>query len=247
MPPKKKGSKKGGKGKSKPTKIVGVPFTDMSLPPLPSVKNTAIAYTVASNNPETLHRLVNHYNYSDGFMAKDVNGSTAIHIAVKKGNPDMLATVLSMGRIDINAYESSDIGGYAAVHLACLEGDKEMLQILLNHGADPNIRANSSLGDTPLHVCCKHGQMECARILLDKDANPSLRDSFGHNASHWAVAKQHEDMIPKLGLPPAKAASANEFINILLANNKNFKLPAIKVKGKGKEKGKGKDGKKKKK
>ena len=32
-----------------------------------------------------------------------------------------------------------------------------MLLLLINNGANVNIKADSSFGETPLHICCKFG------------------------------------------------------------------------------------------
>jgi hypothetical protein len=68
------------------------------------------------------------------------------------------------------------------------------------------------------------------------------RDNFGHNASFWASERGNDLLIKEVGLPPIHTATAQEYINILLAKIPNFKISdgKKKAKGKGDKKGGGK-------
>ena len=147
----------------------------------------------------------------------------------------------------IDARERASVGGYAAIHHACLGGNKDCSKLLIDYGADVNIVSNNDMGETPLHICCKHGHIECAKLLCaSDDINVDARDGMGHNVSFWAYSKRYEDMIRILNLPPVKSATAEEYLNIMMARNHNaFTLPSLKKGGKKKKGGGG--GKKKKK
>ena len=191
--------------------------------------------------------MVAHFDYRDVLNTKDVNGSTGVHIATRKGDPKMLLHLLAYPEIKnssmINAKELNIVGGYSALHHACIGGNKICVKMLIDAGADVNSRADSALGDTPLHVCCKGGHIECAKLLcnsgrIDVDA----RDAMGHNASFWAYSKRYEDMIRILNLPPVRSCTADEYLSIMMKRNNNaFALPSLK---KAKKKGAGKKKKK---
>lgn len=246
MPPKK--AKKGGGGAKKKKAAPVKKVTDLTLPPLPSAKTSTLLYAVSSATPQEVGRLVEHYNYGSSLTSVDMNSSTAIHIAAKRGDAAMLEKLLSFKEITeaakglINTTESSAVGGYAAIHHVCAQGHVAALQVLLKYGASINTRTNSALGETALHICCKTGPttMACAKVLLDARADVNAVDKFGHNASYWANNKGHLAMMRELGLPQAHAATPDEFIALALA--RGLSMPKEKkkaVKGKdGKAKGK---------
>ena len=240
MPPKKK--KTGTKKKKVATKkpVIVIP-PDTKLPHLPDPKNAALMHTVANSNTNCLTRLVAHYNYESTLQTKDGNGSTPLHIAVKKNDEKIVKLLLSYKRIDINSLEHTTVGGYSAVHHCCLLGYHELLTHLLNEGADVNLKCDSTNGETALQLCCKLGRLQCAQKLIQAGASIDARDNFGNNASFWAHKYRQDAMIRELNLPPVKSATADEFVALLLKRNPNFALPTIKVKakkGKGDKKGK---------
>jgi len=113
---------------------------------------------------------------------------------------------------------------------------------LIRHGANVNLKANSALGETPLHVCAKENRIACAKILVDAGAKIDNRDNFGHNASFWANERGHESLIREVGLPPVHTATAQEYVNILLAKIPGFRIGPKEKKAakKGDKKGGGK-------
>lgn len=241
MPPKKKtGTKKKKKVVAKKPVIVIPP--DSKLPQLADAKNSALMHTIAIADINSMNRLVAHYNYEETLKTTDINGSTPMHMAVKKNDTRMVDALLSFNKIDLNVLELPIVGGYSAVHHACLLGHHEVLIQLLKAGADPNLKCNSTNGETALQLCCKLGRLQCAHALIDAGASPDVKDNFGNNASFWAHKYRQDALIRELHLPPVKTATADEFVALLLKKNPNFVLPSIKVKVK---KGKGKDGKKK--
>jgi len=196
-----------------------------------------------------MNSLTTHYNYKEVVPASDINGSTALHLAVRKGDRQMvhylLSTYAEIGQ-NIDVREKKCVGGYASLHHSCLNGDKEVTKLLLLAGADVNVMADSSLGESPLHICCKHGYIECAKSLIEDgqyQVNTDSRDAFGHNASFWAYSKRYEDMIRILNLPPVHTCTAQEYMSIMMnRNGGKFAVPSLK-----KKKAAGKKGGKKKK
>ena len=248
MAPKKK---KHGRSKSPARVKKEIPVV---LPPLPSAKTNALMYTVCKGDAVEVNKLVTHYNYSDTLNTVDINGSTALHLAVKKGDEKMVDQLLSFHEAasTINRCEKRLIGGYTALHLAAMEGHVNIVSKLIQRGATVNIKADSTLAETPLHVACKKGNLACAKTILSLGGKPDARDGFGHNASFWASQAGNEFMIKELGLPQVKTATAQEFVSILIDQAKargfKFVVPSTKAKkgGGGGKGGKGKGKKKKK-
>lgn len=239
MPPKKKKITK--KKKAAVKKAVEIP-EDNKLPLMPNNKNATIVHAVATSDVQCLNRLVAHYNYGNNLNSVDLNGSTPLHIAVKKNDPKMLQALIFHKKIDVNALEVPSIGGYAALHHACLGGFLNMMQILISQArANVNIRCNSIIGETPLLLCCKLGFTECAKLLLSSGASLDVKDKFGNNASFWAAKYRQDTLARELNLPPPKSPDALEFLALLRQHNPKFSLPTIKAKkGKAKKDKKGK-------
>lgn len=225
--------------KKKAAKPVIVIPPDNKLPTLTDTKNAALVHCVAGHDVQQVKRLVAHYNYGPALSTTDMNGSTPLHLAVRQCDLRMVRTLLQYQQIDVNAKELAVVGGYAAVHHACLLQQLEILELLLAAGTNANLKADSATGETPLHICCRGGLTEFARRLLLAGASADTRDNYGNNASFWAYKHRQERLIQDLHLPPAKAPTAEEFLQLLLKKNPNFTLPTIKKKKK-KAKGKGK-------
>jgi ankyrin repeat protein len=248
MGPKKKVT---GRSKSKSPSRKKSPDENVpALPPIEKVvKLSVIQFTVATSDVGSLNRLVEHYNYGDVLHERDPNGSTALHIAVKKGDETMLTQLLfgypSM-KLLINSCEKPFLGGYSPLHIAASLDHANLVTKLASFGANLNLKALSQLGETPLVCAIKAGNKNAAKALIEAGCKLDARDGFGHNASFWASQRGHENLIKELGLPIAKTATADEYVSLLLRKNKNFKLPSVKEKSKKKnDKGGGKKGKKK--
>lgn len=244
MGPKKKSSKKGSKKAKGPSLAEAKAAAAYSLPAIPTVKTLNVMNAVGVGDTKMLTRMVYHYNHGTELCTKDQNHSTPLHMAAAKGDADMVERLFSFSEFPINvdALEIAKIGGFAAVHHACAGGHTRVLYLLLQHGANPNIQTNSSLGETPLHVCVKKGEiaLECAKLLLKHGARANAVDKFGNNASFWAQSKGNYSMISTLGLPSAAGASADTMIQMMMARIPGYKVPSAAKKGKKGGKGKGK-------
>lgn len=242
MPPKLK-KKVGGKKKVAKKPVLVIPI-DTKLPVLADTRNSVVVNSIFSADTQSLSRLVAHYDYGNVLSTVDVNGSTPIHSAVQKNDPKIVQMLVDYNKVNIDALEIHTIGGQSALHRACNNGNPIIVQILLKGGANPNIKANSTIGETPLQICCKLGEIECAKILIREGGQPDIKDNFGNNSSFWASKYRQDALIRELNLPPSRSPNADEFLALLIKQNPRFALPAIKVK---KTKGKGKDDKKNKK
>lgn len=245
MPPKKKGGAKKVKKVKLDKPKVPESLPDTKVPAHSESKNSFLLFTIANSDKQSMNRLLTHYGYSDSLNAVDINGSNAIHIATRKNELPILEQLLAIQPpININALEYKIVGGFSAVHHACLNGFHQALEMLLRNGANPNIKCDSTNGETPLQICCKKNNLRDAQLLMKHGAQPELKDNFGNNASFWAYKYHNDQLARELDLPPVKTASAQDFLAILLKNNPRFTLPSVKA-AKGGKKG-DKKGKKKK-
>eukprot|EP01041_Mallomonas_annulata_P006266 gene6266-12685_t len=202
-------------------------------PPQYSTRTQTVNNLIQTNDVRTLSRMITHYGYDNDLQSCGFAGSTPLHQAAKVGDISIAHLLLSQNKIDINKLEDSRTGGCAAIHYACTEGHSKILELLLQHGANANIKTNTSFGDSPLHFCCKLGQVTCAKILLNHGADPNIRDKLGHNPSFWAYSRRHDHMIKDLGLPPSASPTADEFVEMIRNNNATSgKLPSMKKKKK---------------
>jgi len=217
MPPKKKTAKK--KVAAKPV----VKETDLTLPPLPSAKTSSLLYAVQHSTTTAVSRLVTAYDYGKSLTSVDMNNSTPLHIAAKRGDAAMLEKLLTFKEVDvsktINSCEASAVGGYAALHHVCALGHVEALKVLLKHGANVNLKTHSTLKEGALHICCKSGPvaLACAKVLIDAKIDINAIDGFGHNATYWASTRGHVEMIRILDLPAPHHASADEYLAIVMS------------------------------
>jgi ankyrin repeat protein len=174
MPPKKK------KIVKKKKKHIELPpiKPDLTLPNIPSSKSATLLWAVSSSDRDAVARLVYHYDYGSELDTLDENGSTLIHLAVKRSDVTMVQQLLQYRRIDLDRLEKRSIGGYSALHHACMQNNQQLVQLLLENGASPSVQSDSELGDSPLHLCCRMGFTAAAAILLRFGANVTLKDHF---------------------------------------------------------------------
>lgn len=243
--PSKKGGKKKKLKKSSGSAVVPTVSEEGKLPPLvTNVRLATLQNAVVMHDTTSLSRLVAHYNYAGDMSRTNADRSTLIMTAVKTNDILCLKQLLGYGVIDINAREASLVGGYTALHHACLENHPAIVELLIQSGANPNVKSDSLIGESPLMICCKHGYLQCAQALLRGGADERARDNFGNNASFWAYRHNNSSMIRDLGLPATHTPGADEFLALQMKRIPGFVLPSIKKKS-GK-KGKGEKGKKKK-
>lgn len=139
---------------------------DLRLPPISDIRSDSLNCAVVNSDAKSLNRLIAHYNHEEVLNKVDGNGSTPIHVATMHKDADMVDLLLSYEKIDLNILQPKIIGGYAALHIACNVKEPRIISSLLNAGANPNIKSNSIIGETPLQICCKLGYVAGAKLLI---------------------------------------------------------------------------------
>ena len=93
--------------------------------------------------------------------AAGVDGTTALHWAVRSDNQDMAKLLVRAGA-DATA---KDRYGITPLYLAAVNGSAEMIRLLLDAGADPNSVAPT--GETALMTATRTGDPSAMRMLLE--------------------------------------------------------------------------------
>jgi ankyrin repeat protein len=147
-------------------------------------------------------------------MALDVEGSTALHLAVRLNNLAIAKMLINSGA-DVHA---PDRYGVKPLSLAALNGNAEMVEALLKAGADP--AASFRSGETPLMTAARIGAIDAVRILMAHGADVNAREaSRAQTSLMWAAAEGHASVIETLvkGGADIHARSSGGFTALLFA------------------------------
>jgi ankyrin repeat protein len=124
--------------------------------------------------------------------ATAVDGSTALHWAVQRGDARMVENLIRAGANAkaVNRYGVPPLG------IAAVDGNSEILKLLLDGGADPNV--GLSQGETPLMTVARSGRVDAIKVLIAHGASPNGRDGRGQTALMWAAARNNPDAVKLL-------------------------------------------------
>ena len=122
-PKKKKGS---GEKKAKKEHVEPKPYvTPVILPPITEARGQTMQFAVATSDCRSLTRMLHHYNFSNQLDVTDVNNSTPLHIAAKKGDVNMLKLLLSYGKSsESNKFTRTVFYRHKSFHYQFLSSEK---------------------------------------------------------------------------------------------------------------------------
>ncbi|SFS67519.1 ankyrin repeat domain-containing protein [Paenibacillus sp. BC26] len=112
---------------------------------------------------------------------KDVNGQTALMVAVMNNYPAVVKYLLE-NKADVNAYgiHTEDRN---PINYASANGLLDVVKVLLEY--EPNMKLLNIYGGTPLIPACEQGYYEVAKILLEKtDVEVNHINKLGYTALH---------------------------------------------------------------
>ncbi|KAK7928354.1 hypothetical protein PG985_005352 [Apiospora marii] len=129
---------------------------------------------------------------------KDVDGKTALYLACKMGNGDMVELLVTKHKARVSV---KDVYCKTALHATVEAQDRpderlRIVQILLEARADPNTSDNSDR--TPLCIACSRGNYDLARLLLDHGAGPNRRGPDGQTPLIVATRRNHVNIVLEL-------------------------------------------------
>ncbi|MBC6497904.1 MAG: ankyrin repeat domain-containing protein [Alphaproteobacteria bacterium GM7ARS4] len=103
-----------------------------------------------------------------------MNGDTALHEALREGNPQRVERLLADGVVDVHA---RDKDGRTPLHCAVYKGNLDVIRLLLDGGADVN--AQNVHGNTALHCAVYKENLDVITLLL----------SWGADVNAWNKLK----------------------------------------------------------
>ena len=124
----------------------------------------------------------------DGVVTMASYGRTALHVAIRSGEP--LDGVALLGSVDLDA---TDAHGFTPLYTAAMFGRVDAIDALLSAGASHCIADLGGL--TPLHISCEKGEEGAAARLIERGACVDAVDSIGRAPRDWAVAKGHAGVV----------------------------------------------------
>ncbi|MFT3990168.1 MAG: ankyrin repeat domain-containing protein [Luteolibacter sp.] len=136
----------------------------------------------------------------------DVDGKTALRIAVEKKRVDLVDLLLTH-RADPNAFTADRM---SVLSSAAETGAGGIFEKLLQAGAKTEGRMKN--GELLLPWSIREGRLACARALIEKGADPHTRDLEGHSSLYLALKFGRRDLVESLldkGANPGEASPQN--------------------------------------
>eukprot|EP00347_Sterkiella_histriomuscorum_P006064 403354203 len=103
-------------------------------------------------------------------MCKNHNGSNALHIAVKKGNIQVIQALLDI-HYPLNYTKNN---GVTALGIAAYKGSIKLMEMLYSAGADLNIV--NKQGISPLYLAIKSGNQDAVKYLIERKSQVHYND-----------------------------------------------------------------------
>ena len=118
--------------------------------------------------------------------ARGVDGTTALHWAVRVDNLEIVQLLLGAGA----EVDAADRYGITPLYLAAVNGTPPVLAALLDAGAD--LAAPAPTGETTLMTATRTGRIDALGLLLERGAIVDARDpEFQQTALMLAVREDH--------------------------------------------------------
>lgn len=119
----------------------------------------------------------------------DINGNTALHIAIDNGHSDIIQFLLEKGA-NVNAKKTT---GYAPLHMAVYSGQLDLIKDLIAKNAD--IQAVTNEGNTALHIAASYDYVEIAQHLVNKGIEVLKENEFGQDALAVAIEQNSSSVV----------------------------------------------------
>ncbi|KAL1463243.1 hypothetical protein WDU94_015014 [Cyamophila willieti] len=125
---------------------------------------------------------------SEQLKATTISGDTALHLAARKRDLDMVRILVDYGTsVDIQNGE-----GQTALHIASAEGDEALVKYF--YGAKANASITDHQDRTPMHLAAENGHASIIELLADKfRASIFERTKDGSTLMHIASLNGHAE------------------------------------------------------
>ncbi len=162
---------------------IAISSIDVSTAALIGKEDTTIHY-ICEYLPENEFRIVYLARIPGMLHAKNKDGETPLHVAVRKNRKSSLVTTLLDAGADVNTRNNR--GFTPLQHLAYSGGSLELIELLLERGA--NIEDETDSKETLLHLAVKAPSDANIKFLLDSGIDINKQDSYGNSILHYAVS-----------------------------------------------------------
>jgi ankyrin repeat protein len=120
----------------------------------------------------------------------DNDGWTALMFCAKRGNTELMATLIASGA----SLSAHDIQFHQTPYLiACRHSQIVIMEILLKNKANPLDR--DYYDRTALHIAVEINKLDVVKFVLKTPVDLSLKDRFGMSAHDWAVVNASADIL----------------------------------------------------
>mgnify|MGYP005865090663 CR=1 FL=1 len=151
-----------------------------------TIKNTADWYFFLLKN--TRYYIIKFKSKMSIMNQKDSNGDTALHLSMKKGDLDMVTSLVENGA-DVNLRNNH---GDSPLLIATFFNHLEAVKYLLKKGAGINLPNLN--GVTPLHIASIQGNVEIVKFLLASGADLSATCNDTPTIAPWLQNEIHPDL-----------------------------------------------------
>ena len=139
------------------------------------------------------HPKVHRVTLRTGVNGKTIRGLSALSIASREGNIDMVNQLLRHGA----EIDNRDNRGCTPLRFAAARGHKHVVGRLLDCGADVNAQRNEDQS-TSLTIASQKGHIDTVLMLLSKGAKTEVRDHLGRTPLWYAAANGHMMVVSAL-------------------------------------------------
>jgi ankyrin repeat protein len=167
---------------------------DLKNPACAVLLHTAVEF----DNAEAIRVLLNAGAPANERPA-DYRGETALHLAVRKGDREIMGALLDGGALVNIRGDESCSDGLTPLQCTIESNDIESLNLMLERGADVNMQSYD--GRTPLFIAVQQGRYRAASALIAAKARLQAGDSSGRTPLREAVSMAVDECRADAGEP----------------------------------------------